>query len=321
MRKLTISILVLAAAVLAAVGAQSVWLGIREAELRADAARVDIGGRSIHLSCGGSGGPTYVLEAGAVGVSDLWQWVRAGLQEYARVCAYDRAGIGASDPSPDGFVPAAVRRDLKAALDAAGERGPFVLVGHSLGGIFVRAYAAAYPADVAALVLVDPAQEEQRTLFDAATASQFDTFRGLMQVLPAAARLGLLHLWSPLDPVVAGLDGRPRTRALFYLQSPVSLAAGSAELQAWDAIIADRWDRPVPRSIPVLVVSAGAVPGRSAELAQRLLASHREFAAGSTQGEHDIVAAADHFSILSDRTIARDLVSAIRGFIGRTAGR
>lgn len=317
MRKTLGAILVLAVCLLAVAAAQAVWLHVRLGQAGADGRMVDVGGRRLHLVCAGTGSPTYVLEAGAAGFVEMWQRVQAGLAAGARACAYDRAGLGASDGAPGGFTPDRVRRDLKTALDAAGEKGPFVLVGHSLGGIFVRAFAAAYPGDVAALVLVDPAHEDQLERFDETGIRNFRTFRRMMEAMPVAARLGLLHLWNPLRIAARGLDGAARARALLYLQSPGHLAAASTELEAWDAITDDIHRSSPPPSIPTLVVSAGVVPGHSAELKARILGLHRQLAGHATVGRHDVIAAADHFAILTGRDIAAQLVQMIRDFATR----
>jgi pimeloyl-ACP methyl ester carboxylesterase len=317
MRRIVGAIVVLAVCLLAVLGAQAVWHHVRLADAGTDGRMVDVGGRSLHLRCTGAGGPTYVLEAGAVGFAEMWQWVQAGLAASARVCAYDRAGLGASDPAPGSFAPARVSRDLKAALDVAGEMGPFILVGHSLGGVFVRGFAAAYPDAVAALVLVDPAHEDQLDHFDEETARYFEIFRRMATVMPVAARFGLLHVWNPFAAASDGLDGAARGRAALYLQSPAHLASASAELAAWDAIMEDTRRSPVPPSIPTLVVSAGAVPGRGAEMKARILALHRGIAGHATVGRHGTIEAASHFSILTDRDIAAQLVRMIRDFTAR----
>jgi pimeloyl-ACP methyl ester carboxylesterase len=121
---------------------------------------VDIGGRKIHMVCTGSGTPTVILEAGASSFAIDWTLVQAEIARTNRVCSYDRAGSGFSDPAtagPGGGVTA----DLHAALQAAGERPPYVMVGASLGGIYVRLYEAQYPDEVVGLVFVDPAHEDR----------------------------------------------------------------------------------------------------------------------------------------------------------------
>ena len=116
--------------------------------------QVDIGPRSLYLDCRGSGSPTIVLEAGSGADSGTWSAVHDELATTTRTCAYDRTGRGRSDPRPR--HPSPMRRPTcEPLLAAAREPGPFVLVGHSLGGAFGRVFAATYRDEVAGLVLVD----------------------------------------------------------------------------------------------------------------------------------------------------------------------
>jgi pimeloyl-ACP methyl ester carboxylesterase len=116
--------------------------------------RVDIGPRSLYLDCRGSGSPTVVLEAGSGSDSGTWSAVHDELATTTRTCAYDRTGRGRSDSRPRHTL-AEAAADLRAVLAAAREPGPFVLVGHSLGGAFGRVFAATYRDEAAGLVLVD----------------------------------------------------------------------------------------------------------------------------------------------------------------------
>jgi pimeloyl-ACP methyl ester carboxylesterase len=124
---------------------------------------VDIGGRQLYLSCTGTGSPTVVLEAGLGDSAAPWFAVERAVADFTRVCSYDRANApaGASDPAPAPRTGRQDAADLQALLHTAGIPGPYVLVGHSIGAHIVRLYAAAYPAEVAGMVLVDAAHEEQ----------------------------------------------------------------------------------------------------------------------------------------------------------------
>jgi pimeloyl-ACP methyl ester carboxylesterase len=122
---------------------------------------VDVGGRVLHLQCAGSGAPTVVIEAGASSFAIDFALVQPAAAKATRVCSYDRAGSGWSAARADVETPIRVVRDLRALLDAAGEKGPFVMVGASRGGLYVRLFQAEYAADVAGLVLVDPAVEDR----------------------------------------------------------------------------------------------------------------------------------------------------------------
>jgi pimeloyl-ACP methyl ester carboxylesterase len=116
---------------------------------------VDIGGRSLHL-IDGANGPPVIFESGISATCLSWTQVRAEVARFARACAYDRAWLGWSDPSTSPRTTTAIIDELHALLEAARIPRPYILVGHSFGGMLVRAYAAKYPDHVAGLVLVDP---------------------------------------------------------------------------------------------------------------------------------------------------------------------
>jgi pimeloyl-ACP methyl ester carboxylesterase len=124
--------------------------------------RIDIGGWSLHLNCSGpfGSGPTVVLEAGSGDFSPTWTFVQPRVESFARVCSYDRAGSGWSDLGPSPRTIRQVAYELHTLLRAAGERPPFVVVGQSYGGLYVRAFASAYPDEVHGMVLIDSAHED-----------------------------------------------------------------------------------------------------------------------------------------------------------------
>lgn len=116
-------------------------------------------GRRINLHCEGAGSPTVVFESGLSDWSNTWALIQPAVATRTRACSYDRPGMGYSDPSPRPPTAENVGSDLHAVLERAGIRGPLVLVGHSLGGFYMKVYAATYPQQVAGLVLVDPSEE------------------------------------------------------------------------------------------------------------------------------------------------------------------
>jgi pimeloyl-ACP methyl ester carboxylesterase len=119
---------------------------------------MDLGGRKLHLHCTGSGSPTVIPEAGASSFSIDWSLVQPEIAKTNRVCSYDRARLGWSDPGP-AETAVNVVQDLHRLLTVAKEKGPYVLVGASMGGIYVRLYQMQHPEDVVGMVLVDPAHE------------------------------------------------------------------------------------------------------------------------------------------------------------------
>jgi pimeloyl-ACP methyl ester carboxylesterase len=160
--------------------------------------RVDIGGRRINLHCTGAGSPTVILMAGFASWSPIWYKVQPVIAQATRVCTFDRAGYGFSDPAPRFQILSDVVDDLHAALKAGAIPRPYVLVGHSLGGVEVRGYAQRWPQEVVGMVLVDtsPAGEglidEEQPGFDEVFGRESDAADMLHCAFLAAK--------GPLDP-------------------------------------------------------------------------------------------------------------------------
>jgi pimeloyl-ACP methyl ester carboxylesterase len=132
-------------------------------EAIADGVRYTIADRRMFLSCTGSGSPTVLLEAGLGADHTAWAAAQPQIAPITRVCSYDRAGTGLSDPADPGRGAAAAAQELAALLNAAGERGPYVVIGHSFGGLIARSFAATLGDDLAGLVLVDSVHEDYWT--------------------------------------------------------------------------------------------------------------------------------------------------------------
>ncbi len=146
-------------------------------------------GRRMYLSCAGSGSPTVVLVPGAGEPSSVWAWIAPDVARDTRVCVYDRAGRGWSDPAPSQQDGMAVATDLGALLTGAHEPSPYVLVGHSFGGLYVRAFAARYPNQTAGVVLLDATDPHQFTL--PAYPVFYEGFRRVSALFPSLARFGV----------------------------------------------------------------------------------------------------------------------------------
>ena len=121
---------------------------------------VDIGGRKLHIHCTGRGAPTVVIENGGAAFSFDWELVQPEVERFTRICTYDRAGYAWSDVGPEFDTFDQSVQDLHILLTKAGIAGPYVMVGHSFGGLLVRFYQARYPNDVVGMVLVDSSHEE-----------------------------------------------------------------------------------------------------------------------------------------------------------------
>jgi len=164
---------------------------------------VDVGGHRLHLYCVGSGTPTVILESGLGEAAASWVWISTAVARNTRVCAYDRAGRGWSDPAAVAQDGVAVATDLHILLDRARISGPFVLVGHSSGALYVRIFAARYPEQVAGMVLLDgqpPEAFESLPIFPVF----YNGFRRVSGLLPSLARVGVGRVLYH-----AGFEGLP----------------------------------------------------------------------------------------------------------------
>ena len=143
-------------------GATYQWLATRQ-ELAATPPPghlIDIGGYRLHLWCTGDGAPAVILDTGLGGSSAGWGFVQPGVAQFTRVCSYDRAGMGYSDPGPSPRTARRIASELAELLARSGIAGPVVLVGASIAGFDVRVFASDYPERTAGLVLVDASHED-----------------------------------------------------------------------------------------------------------------------------------------------------------------
>jgi pimeloyl-ACP methyl ester carboxylesterase len=157
---------------------------------------VDIGGFSLNLDCAGTGSHTVILESGLGAPAASWALVQPDVAKFTRVCSYDRAGYGWSDPSPLPHTSLAIAKELHALLLNAGIAPPYILVGHSFGGFNVRVYAGQYPDEVAGVVLVDSSHEDQKARMPAKLRewSEAKQARRLEPFMPLLIRLGVVRL-------------------------------------------------------------------------------------------------------------------------------
>ena len=175
---------------------------------------VDVGGHRMHLHCTGSGSPTVVLEPGQGGASSDLGWVAPAVARDSTVCVYDRAGRGWSDPADGPQDAAQIAADLHTLLERAQVPGPYVLAGHSFGGLYVQTFAATYPDQVAGLVLLDSTAPKPGPALPTRTDS-YSVLGRISAVLPAVAHLGAGRLlaqasYGSLPPPFARRGARQR---------------------------------------------------------------------------------------------------------------
>jgi pimeloyl-ACP methyl ester carboxylesterase len=188
----------------------------------------DVGGYRLNIHCAGEGSPTVVFDAGAGESGFAWSQIQTEVARRTRACWFDRAGFGWSDPGPYPRTAAKMSAELHTLLQRAGIPGPYVLVGHSLGGLNARVYAGLYPGEVGGAVLVDAAHEDEPR-----RAPKFMLGRGLPPALwhplwltaQTLRLVGVLRLTSPTVRVSADPQRRTRNQILRALrQQPKSIA-------------------------------------------------------------------------------------------------
>jgi pimeloyl-ACP methyl ester carboxylesterase len=248
----TLGVLALVAATGAAYEAIA---GASDASVYPPAGRlVDVGGYKLHLDCRGEGSPTVVLDAGLSASSLDWALVQPELAHTTRVCSYDRAGMGWSEPGPAPRSPVHVAEELHRLLQKGGVAGPYILVGHSLAGKNIRMFAHAYPSEVAGMVLVDARSERVESPADMEGFAQ--ALEGQATQYSLARRFGIARLLG------AGLVGEPLVPAILATEmvlaqtQPNAIAETTAEglaRSADDEVLATT----SLGSMPLVVVAAG----------------------------------------------------------------
>lgn len=294
---------------------------------------IDIGGRSLHLIDKAASGPAVVFESGISATCLNWTEVRSQVEGFARACTYDRAWLGWSDPSPSPRTTSTILDDLHALLEAAQTPRPYILVGHSFGGMLVCAYAARWPESVAGLVLVDPLPPREwlnispshgRMLRLGVKLSRRGALLARIGVVRAALALLMIggrrlpHWIAKVssgrgESVISRLVGEvrkmpaetwPMVRAHWCL--PKSFQGMAAYLESLPVSAGEAAALEEPAEIPVIVLSAGnATPEQ--------LAEREALARRSPRGRHIIARKSGHWIQLDEPEL---VVGAIREMIG-----
>jgi len=160
---------------------------------------VDVGGYKMHINCTGQGSPTIILAAGMGDFSITWAKVQPEIARFTRVCSYDRAGFGWSEPSSLPSTASTMVKELHTLLVNASIQGPYLLVGHSMGGMLVRAYAHNYPDKVVGMVLLDSLHEERPLRLPALVRANQD-MNGQFRMLDLLSATGIMALLPQLIP-------------------------------------------------------------------------------------------------------------------------
>jgi len=258
---------------------------------------VDVGGRRLHLICIGEGEPIVMFESSGFGIGSLSAaTVRERVAARARVCSYDRAGMGWSDPGPSVMTAGDLARDLAVLQDRAELRGRVILVASSVGGLTVEMFARQYPERVAGLAFLDAAS---RGALHAAEA-RLGTVRTAATGASLAAHLGLIRL---LDPFHIPRDTEEGRRAAAMTYSARSIDALGAVLRGLPDTLNELAGAPaLPADVPLVVLSASNpdfldlpwLHQTMGEWSPVRLASHQALAAQSPHGSWRVVPDSDH---------------------------
>lgn len=270
---------------------------------------IDVGGRRLHIHCQGAadpGKPTLVFDAGLGESSLTWAGIAPALAETHHVCTYDRAGYGWSDPGPGAPSASVAIADLRTLLRAAGVPGPYVLVGHSLGGLYVRMYAYHHPEEIAGLVLLDPSHEEMTSRlppdWQAHVRQTGEQAAENLRVPALLADQGFVALFPQLAPADPRLP--PAAQATLLALSGAggnALRALAQEVRASEALLAEGRTMQITDlgDVPLVVIKAGAAaPSAPPDGLTPFMPGydlHRELAGQSSRGRLIVLASSTHY--------------------------
>ena len=275
---------------------------------------VDAGGFRLNLNCSGaardaSGGkktPAVILESG-LGVPAIgWALVQPEVAKFARVCSYDRAGYGWSDPGPTPRTAEEITRELHTALQNAKIPPPYVLVGHSFGGMLVRVYTARYPAEVVGVVLVDASHEEQDAQLPPSMKRAYDyqvaQLHSIRSALPILRNLGIARLLAgKAGPgVTMSRDLQEEFKYLQlqakYLDAELAETAAMPQSEAETRAAGSLGDRPLVVLTAGRVAYPANVPAEDAEAFHKLWVGELQVSLAklSTRGRQVMVESSTH---------------------------
>jgi pimeloyl-ACP methyl ester carboxylesterase len=264
---------------------------------------VDVRGYSLHIDCVGQDNPTVVLDAGSGEMSADWVWVQREVSHTTRVCAYDRAGMGWSEMGPEPRDARRISGELHALLQGASIEGPYVLVGHSFGGLYMQTYAARYPDEVAGVSLVESSHPDQFS-YRPVTRDSYEPQQQIFAVSSLLARIGVFRLLFKLVPAPAELPQQQRAQIDALSPSTRQVSTTSLELRATPQTVTQTRSLRSLGDKPLAVVSAGTQEPEWLELQDDL-------ATLSSNSTHTVVKRATHTSLLYDRSQAQVTSAAI----------
>jgi pimeloyl-ACP methyl ester carboxylesterase len=280
---------------------------------------VKAGEHRLHINCTGRGPATVVFESALGGWSIDWDVLQSLLPSNVRACSYDRAGYGWSDPSHRRYSPDQVAGELHELLKAAGIPGPYILVGHSIGGIYVRQFAHLYPDDTAGLVLVDSSHEEMLRRYP--PDSDFVRRTRMIRVLRIARFATITGVTRLLDMPVANLPdlrGEQRRIAQAIGYRYANYEAFYNEAAAFiDASGNPRSESPSLPDVPLIVLTSKKNLEEPPDNIWRDLQS--ELVGLAREGKQTVVDASHFIQIEKPEAVAEAILDVLKLAEGRAA--
>lgn len=258
--------------------------------------RVDVGGYKLYIHCLGTGSPTVVTENGLGGSSPDWSLVQPAVSQTTRICSYDRAGAGWSEAGPAPRTSQQISKELHALLINAGVPGPYVLVGHSAGGMHAQVYASQYPAEVAGLVLVDPTPAQAILRFSPAQRRTVLPDLRQFQLLKAMQFFGLLRfLPLPGAEALAAVPAATQAQIRAHRLQSGAMAAMAAEAEGLELSINQTAEAAsLPPDRPLIIAWHG-IPAEPVELEPQAKAAMEELVQHSTNGKLVVAENSGHY--------------------------
>lgn len=270
---------------------------------------VEIGGRRLHMVVMGedTGQPAVILDGGMAGFSSNFFWVQSELADTTRVVSYDRAGLGWSDPAPEAQDAYQAAGDLHAALVAAGIDAPYVVAGHSYGGLVARAFTDLYADEVVGMVLIDASHPDQWAHIPASRDGKLNGHGNNFTAF--LARFGAVRLFQLGRAVYAGLPERQAAEMKAILAQPQSWSTGGDVLLLWDEKTRPQINQ--ARSLGDLPLAVLSVTEQAiyADVLSRLQA---ELATLSSNSLHYTETGATHESLVAEQEHALVVAETIR---------
>lgn len=279
---------------------------------------VDVGGYKLHIYCIGEGSPTVILDSAADMMSSDWAWIQPEIAKNTQVCSYDRAGMGWSDPSPKSRDAKQVVLELHSLLTNAGISGPYVLVGHSVSGLYVRLYASQYPDEVVGMVLVDPGHPDMDQEIPELQAQNAND-ASLVKTMQTLSYFGLPRLLGVGKNNANGLPVQQAAEVNVFVSRPQHWATLSALIESTSVTYDEVQGTGAMGDMPLVVISANTAwftKGDPADKARTILNTlHDEIAQLSTNNLHVIVDGATHGSLVLNQDDAHQVVMALEAVL------